>query len=229
MKIGIMQPYFFPYLGYWQLMNAVDKYIIYDDVAYIKQGWINRNFMLLNGQKYLFTVPVTDASSFKNINQLDIASKPDKLLRTIEQGYAKAPFFGDVYPLVQSVINYPEQNLAKYVVNSMHAVAKYLKIETELLLSSEMEKDNTLKGQDKVLHICQKMMASEYYNASGGQELYSREVFLNRGILLKFLKSKPVEYKQFKNDFIPWLSVLDVMMFNSITEIRSMLEQYELQ
>lgn len=228
MKLGIMQPYFFPYIGYWQLLNAVDTYVIYDDVAYIKQGWINRNRMLLNGKDFMFSLPLIEASSFKNINQIDIVAGSPKFLKSIEQAYAKAPYFHQVFPLVYSIINYEDHNLARYVTNSIHRVADYLHISTKLLVSSDIDKNNALKGQDKVLHISEMLGATQYYNAIGGQELYSKEDFSKRNISLVFLKTNPIVYKQFKNDFVPWLSILDVMMFNSVEEIQGMLNNYEL-
>jgi len=228
MKIGIMQPYFLPYIGYWQLMNAVDRYVIYDDVAYIKQGWINRNRMLLNGKEFLFSIPLAGASSFKNINEIAIALVKSRLLKTIAQGYAKAPFYDTVFPLIGDIINYEEQNLARYVTHSIRAVADYLGIKTELVLSSEIDKDSSLRAQDKVLDMCQTLGATEYFNAIGGQQLYSREEFLSAGIALRFLKTNPIVYQQFNNKFVPLLSILDVMMFNSVENISAMLVNYEL-
>jgi hypothetical protein len=228
MKLGIMQPYFLPYIGYWQLLNAVDTYVIYDDVAYIKQGWVNRNRMLVNGKDFLFSLPLIDASSFKNINQIDIMAANPKLLKTIEQAYAKAPYFKQVFPLVISIVNHADRNLAGYVTNSIGSVADYLQIRTKILVSSDIDKDNDLKGQEKVLHICEKLGATRYYNAVGGQELYSKEEFAWKNISLMFLKTNPITYKQFKNEFVPGLSILDVMMFNSVEEIQGLLNQYEL-
>jgi len=228
MKLGIMQPYFLPYIGYWQLLNAVDIYVIYDDVAYIKQGWINRNRMLLNGKEFLFSLSLADASSFKNINQIEIIDGNSKLLKTVEHAYAKAPYFKQIFPLMSCIVHHENRNLAEYVTYSIRAVADYLKIRTRLVMSSEIDKDNSLKGQEKVQNICERLNASHYYNAVGGRELYSKDFFSKKNITLQFLKTNPINYKQFRNDFVPWLSILDVMMFNSVEEIQEMLNQYEL-
>ena len=104
MKIAIMQPYFFPYLGYWQLMNIVDKFVIYDDVNYIKRGWINRNRILVEGKPFYIHVPVMKASQNKIINEMEVfvdSSLRKKELKTIELAYKKAPFFDSVYPLIK--------------------------------------------------------------------------------------------------------------------------------
>lgn len=228
MKLGIMQPYFLPYIGYWQLLNVVDKYVIYDDIAYIKQGWINRNRMLLNGKEFLFSISLADASSFKNINQIEIIPKKNKLLKTIEQAYKKAPFFTTVFPFIESIINHQERNLSQYVTHSIRTIAKYLRIQTQIVISSEIDKDNSLKAQDKVINICQKLSATEYFNTMGGQELYSKAAFMEKGIALVFLKTNICMYKQYKNEFVPGLSILDVMMFNSLDKIEAMLKNYEL-
>lgn len=231
MKVGIMQPYFLPYIGYWQLLSAVDKYVIYDDVNFIKGGWINRNRILLGSDVKYFNVPMIGASSFKQINQVLVntdAHLVDKNLRILEAAYKRAPLFETVYPLMKTILGYEGDNLAEYLTHSIKMICNYLKIDTELIISSEMEKDCSLKGQDKVMEICKKLGATEYYNAVGGQELYSFEAFAKQGIQLKFLKTDRVEYLQFGEDFQANLSILDVMMFNSAEQISEFLKCYDI-
>lgn len=230
-KIAIMQPYFFPYIGYWQLMNAVDEYVIYDDVNYIKNGWINRNNILLNGNKYLITLPLDKASPFQLINQVRITSNDNfkhKMLRTIEQAYKKAPYFDKIFPIIQTVIMEESCLISQALTKQFNLVNNYLGIKTKLLISSELKKDNELKSQDKVIHICKLLKGTNYINAIGGQELYSKEIFEKEGIKLNFIKTNEIIYPQFKNDFIPNLSIIDLMMFNSKEAIREMLDRYEL-
>lgn len=231
MKLGIMQPYFLPYIGYWQLLNAVDKYIIYDDVNYIKGGWINRNRILINKEVKYFTIKLNGASPNKLINEVEVSTDKiykKKMLKTVEENYKKAPFFNIVFPIIEEIIENDEKNLANYLKYSIEKICNYLEIKTELLLSSELEKDNSLRGKDKVISICKKMGATEYSNAIGGQELYSFEEFKENGIELKFLKTEEIIYKQFNNEFIPSLSILDVMMFNSKEKVKEFLENYTL-
>ena len=232
MKLAIMQPYFLPYLGYWQMLNAVDRFILYDDVNYIKNGWINRNNLLDNGKPHFFTLALDGASSFKLINETHINGSPEarnKVLSYIKNSYRKAPFFKEVFPLIESIVNYPETNIALLLENHFRLIADYLQIGTEILVSSHIDKDCSLKAQDKVLDICKKQGAEIYINAIGGTELYSREDFAAQGIKLQFIKMNPVEYQQFKNEFVPNLSILDVMMFNPVEKIREYLDSYELQ
>lgn len=231
MKIGIMQPYFFPYLGYWQTLNAVDKYVIYDDVNYIKNGWINRNNILLNGQKHLITLPLDGASPFLPINQIKITSKikeKEKILKTLEMAYKKAPYFNSVFPIIKDVIMTPSCLISDALIQQFRSVCQYLGIKTELIISSELKKDNSLKAQDKVIHICRLLGGTDYINAIGGQELYSFEDFAKNGINLHFMKTIFTPYKQFKNEFIQGLSMIDILMFNSPEQIRHMLNQYQL-
>lgn len=231
MKIGIMQPYFLPYIGYWQLLNAVDKYVIYDDVNYIKGGWINRNRILINKEAKYFNVKLNSASPNKLINEVEVSLDKiyqKKLLKTIEENYKKAPFFYEVFPVIQEIIENEETNLAKYLEYSIKEICSYLDIKTKILISSDLEKNNFLKGKDKVIEICKKLDGTEYYNAIGGQELYSFKEFKNNGIELKFLKTELIEYKQLKNQFIPNLSILDIMMFNSKEKIVEFLNNYTL-
>lgn len=231
MKLGIMQPYFFPYIGYWQLVNAVDTYVIHDDVNYIKGGWINRNNILLNGQAKLINLQIYKASQNKLINEIELLGDKifnNKLLKTIENWYKKAPYFDTAFPIIKDIIKQDEKNLAKYLTNSILILSDYLGINTKFIISSDMEKDNSLKGQERVIEICKKLNATEYINAIGGMELYSKDDFEAEGIKLKFLKTKEVRYKQFDNDFISNLSIIDVMMFNEPCKINKMLNDFEM-
>ncbi len=230
MKIGIMQPYFLPYIGYFQLLNAVDKYVIYDNIQYTKKGWINRNRILQNGKDLLITVPVEKDSDYLDIKDRLVSNGFDrqKLLNQIREAYRKAPHFDSVISLIENIINIDENNLFDYIYNSVKAVCEYLNIDTEIIISSTLDIDHSLKGQDKVISICKKLGATDYYNAIGGQELYNVEDFKKENIDLHFLSANPIEYKQLKNEFVPWLSILDVMMFNSVDEIKTILENYKL-
>ena len=231
MKIGIMQPYFFPYIGYWQLINAVDKYVIYDDVNYIKGGWINRNRILIKDEPSFINLKMNGSSPNKLIKEIHVSNDnrwKNKLLKSIELSYRKAPFFEMSFPIIEEIINHDEVNLSLYLENLIKRIAEYLEMNTEFVLSSNIEKDNSLKGQDKVIEICKSLGAKEYYNAIGGVELYSAENFNSYGIELKFLRTEYIEYKQFKNDFSPYLSIIDVMMFNSKEEIMNILDMYSL-
>ena len=228
MRLGIMQPYFFPYLGYWQLLANVDKYVVYDDVTYIKGGWINRNNVLINGQKNLLTMRLEKASSYTLIK--DIAIKDDfvKFLKTIEMGYKKAPFFEDIFRLLKDICQCPDKKLGQFLFNSHIKICEYLGIDTELILSSSFEKHTELKGKDKVISICKQLGADEYINAIGGQELYDKKEFEENGIRLNFLQANLREYRQLKNEFVAGLSIIDIMMFNSKEEIKEMLNDFKL-
>lgn len=228
MRLGIMQPYFFPYLGYWQLLANVDKYVVYDDVTYIKGGWINRNNFLINGQKNLLTMQLEKASSYTLIK--DIAIKDDfvKFLKTIEMGYKKAPFFEDIFRLLKDICQCPDKKLGQFLFNSHIKICEYLGIDTELILSSSFEKHVELKGKDKVISICKQLGADEYINAIGGQELYDKKEFAENGIRLNFLQANLREYRQLKNEFVAGLSIIDIMMFNSKEEIKEMLNDFNL-
>jgi len=231
MKLGIMQPYFFPYIGYWQLMNAVEKYVICDDVNFIKCGWVNRNKILINGEGRLINLQMHKASQNKFINQLEVQGNPiynKGLLKTLETCYKKAPHYEDVFPVIESIITLDEKNLARYLEFSIRRVCEYLSIDTDFIVSSTITKNNDLHGQDKVIEICKVLGADEYINAIGGQALYSPEDFAAQGIQLKFLKTGEIRYQQFKNEFVPNLSIIDVMMFNSLEEICELMDDYEL-
>jgi hypothetical protein len=226
-----MQPYFFPYIGYWQLIYAVDKYIIYDDVNFIKGGWINRNNILMNGEAKLVNIQMHNASPNKLINEVEVSDNyvyKGKLLKTLNYCYKKAPFFQDVFPVIENVIKQEEKNLAKYLECSIRQVCEYLSIDTNIVISSDINKSNDLRAQDKVIDICKIVGAHEYINAIGGEKLYSREAFSAYDIQLKFLKIGEVRYPQLNNEFVPNLSIIDVMMFNSLGEIKEILNNFTL-
>lgn len=228
MKLGIMQPYFFPYIGYWQLMNAVDEYVVYDDVTYIKGGWINRNNFLIGGQKKLFTISLSGAGSYTLIKDIEIKDDFSKFRKMIQMNYSKSPYFTFTMSLIDSAISFPERMLGKFLFNTHKLVAEYLDMKTKLRLSSEFEKNEKLTGKDKVIDICKRAGAGEYYNAIGGMELYDKNEFAAQGIGLHFVKPNLVPYKQFKNDFIPGLSIIDVLMFNPKERVKEMLSDFEL-
>ena len=229
--IGIMQPYFFPYIGYWQLMNAVDEYVVYDDVNYIKRGWINRNRILANGEPIFINVQLSKASQNKKINEIDIFDDPKavkKLCYALELSYKNAPYFNDVYPLLDNIFSKMNGNLAQFLFTSIKDVCEYLGITTKLVLSSQLEKDNSLDAEAKIIDICKRLSGDRYINAIGGQELYCREHFDEVGIKLNFLKTGDIVYPQYGNNYVPGLSIIDVMMFNSKDRIQELLNQYEL-
>jgi hypothetical protein len=200
-------------------------------VNYIKGGWINRNRILINGQSKMITLPLYNSSRNKLINEIEIMESPfnkQKILKSIQLCYMKAPYFSEVFQLIEKIINNDEMNLARYLESSIMEVCRYLSINTEIIISSSIDKNNNLKGQDKVIEICKKAGASEYFNAIGGVNLYSYRDFRAEGLKICFLRTGNIGYRQLKNEFVPNLSIIDVMMFNSADEIKKMLSQYEL-
>lgn len=233
MKIAVMQPYFMPYIGYFQLINAVDKFIIYDDVNYIKQGWINRNNILLNGQSYLFSIPLKNASSFKKINEIGInevlfSKWKEKFFKTLESAYKKAPFYEKTSFILKNLFENNNSKIGDLVYHSIIEICKYTGIDTSIEKTSTIYQNSELSKEERLVDICQKEGADTYINPFGGQELYNKEYFAKNDINLFFIKSHEVNYTQFNNNFVPWLSMIDILMFNSAEEINDMLDQFEL-
>jgi WbqC-like protein family len=231
MRLAIMQPYFLPYIGYLQLMNAVDKFVLYDDVNYINKGWINRNRLLVNGQEYLFTIPLKDASQNKLINEIYLSDDPKwrgKLLKTFEQAYKKAPFYLTAFAITEKIINLDAEKVSDWIAGSFEILIEHLGIQTQIIPSSTIYENTHLKGPERILNICQQEKADHYINPIGGTDLYDKSDFEQVGIQLNFLKSKPLIYSQFKNEFVPWLSIVDIMMFNDVPDIQNFLNEYEL-
>lgn len=232
MKLAIMQPYFFPYIGYFQLINSVDEFVIYDNIQFTKKGWINRNRILLNEKEHVITLPLKKDSDFLNVNQRFLSDDWPldrlKMLNRVVEAYRKAPQFEQVYPLFENCLTVEESNLFSFIHNSIKDILSYLSITTKMTVSSSIELDHKLKAEEKVLAICKAQKATTYINPIGGVELYCKEKFKLNEIKLHFQKSNPINYPQYKNEFVPWLSILDVLMFNSKEKVQSYLKDYQL-
>lgn len=234
MKLAIMQPYFCPYIGYFQLMKLVDKFVIYDNIQYTKKGWFNRNRILENGIDKMFTIPLKKDSDYLDVKERfladDYKTRNEKTLRIIKNSYSKALQFKNVFPLLEEIFRYNDKNLFNFIYHSVQLLNEYLSIDTEIIISSTISVDHVnLRGQDEVLAIVKKLNADEYINTIGGINLYDKRIFEKNNIQLQFIKTKSIEYKQLRNNFIPWLSIIDVMMFNSVDQINKMLDNYELE
>ena len=230
MRIAIMQPYFLPYIGYFQLINVVDKFIIYDNIKYTKKGWINRNRFLQNNKDVIFSIPLKKASDYVCVNERKISDSfnTTKILNQLSASYQKAPYYSTVYPTIKEIITYKEVNLFEYILHSIQVICNFLDIKTDIIISSTINIDHSLASQNKVLAICNNIKAKTYINTSGGKKLYKKDDFAQNNICLKFIESRPIEYKQFSNIFVPWLSIIDIMMFNTKNEIKNMLNQYKI-
>lgn len=228
MKTAIMQPYFFPYIGYWQLIRAADVFVIYDDVNYIKQGWINRNRILINGREHFLTLPLSKSGSFKQILEIEIAGGKEKLVKTVEQAYKKAAHFSQAFPVIHDILSDTTENLAEYLIQAIRKMARYLNLSAELIVSSQIEKTPGLKGKERVLDICKRLNTSTYVNAPGGRDLYSTDDFGPYGMQLRFLETQFSTYPQNAESFIPGLSIIDVMMNNPYERIQGMLHDFKL-
>lgn len=232
MKLGIMQPYFFPYIGYYQLVKEVDHFIFYDDVNFIKRGWINRTNIIGRERKQLITISLKQSSQNKLINEIEIADNQYKFLKTIEFTYKKATFFADIFPLIESCFVGSTQLISDISANSIRVVNDYLKLDTEFSTSSKTHNTSSLlKKEKRIIKICQDEEVKTYINPIGGMAIYSKDDFQKEGIEIKFLKSKDINYNQepiLKSGFEPNLSIIDVLMFNDIDTVRNYLNQFEL-
>ncbi|MDP1571632.1 MAG: WbqC family protein [Vicinamibacterales bacterium] len=227
MTLGIMQPYFLPYLGYWQLLARVDAFVVYDNIQYTKKGWINRNRYLRDGEPAWFTVPLKKASDYLDVREREVAPDFDraKLLRALASSYRTAPQFDAVFPLVERVVRAPKAHLFDYVHHSLIETAAFLGVATPIVVSSTVAIDHTLAAERRVLALCEAIGAEAYLNPVGGQALYSAAAFAARGVRLQFLRPQLREYPQCGRPFVPGLSILDVLMFNSRDTVREMLKE----
>jgi hypothetical protein len=187
----------------------------------------------MNQKEKMFSLRIKKDSDFLNVDDRYFASNKkevvDKTLRIIKQSYLKAPYFNIVFPILKKIFNYNEDNLFLFLFNSIDIIKKYLEINTEIVISSSLPINHKkLKGKEKVMALVHSIEGKEYINSAGGKKMYSKDEFKKNNIDLKFIESKAIEYKQFDNDFVPWLSIIDIMMFNSVLDIKSFLIHYKL-
>jgi hypothetical protein len=228
MSFAVMQPYLFPYLGYYQLVNAVDRFVFYDDVTFIKGGYINRNNILSNGKVQRFTIPVPGMSPNRLINTLKFDKNVKKTLKSIEQSYKKAPYFKLIFPLIESVLNDKNRNVEHVCAKSISLVFEYLGLKKSFCFSSELQYNRDLCAADKLIAMAYVLKSSDYINSPGGKLLYDKEYFSFNRVKLSFIEVNDYAYSQGSTDFIPHLSMIDVLMWNEIEEVKLMFNKYEL-
>ena len=246
--LAIMQPYFFPYIGYFQLIHAVDKYVLYDNINYIKNGWVNRNRLLeVHRQPVYITVPLIRQTSFQKMKEVEIDNtKPwrKQLLNMLYYNYRRSAYYDETYVFIEDIMNKSiyESSLSKLNCTLIKAICNYLDIKTSVNDNSEMyEKIEMVIGEmeeagdscgigrrtARIVEICRYEKAKIYINAIGGMELYSKEVFAKEGIELYFLKTLPYSYMQSTRKFHQHLSIIDVLMNCGKEETKRMLDKYE--
>ena len=232
MKVAILQPYLFPYIGYFQLVDAVDTFVFYDDVNFIKRGWINRNQILDKGKAVKFTVPLKKVSQNKLISETEITEEKKWLtqfFKTIEQNYKNAPYFNETFQLLKRVFEKDHSKIGALSMDSIREVSEYLQLKTQFEISSRnYSKSKGLSKVDRLIAICMEKGSDYYINPTGGKELYNKSNFKKEGITLSFIENELVSYTQFGNEFVSGLSIIDVLMFNSIQETKELISKYKL-
>ena len=233
MKTAIMQPYFCAYIGYYQLINSVDKFVICDNMQYTRRGWFNRNRILDNGTDRLFTIPLKKNKRFLNVNLRYLADNSIRerlrILKQIQSFYKKAPFVLQNYHIIEGLFLQENENLFDFIHFSVVELCTILNIKTQIILSSSLDIDHALKSQDRIIEMCKYLKTDIYINSMGGKKLYDKGIFKREGIDLKFIKAKKIEYAQFDHKFVPWLSIIDILMFNDIEQVKGYLNEYELE
>jgi len=225
-RLAIMQPYFLPYLGYFQLMSKVDSFVLYDDVNFINRGWINRNRIDIDGAAHMLTVPLRQASQNRRICDIAIGNDTawrDGMVKSIRQAYARASQFERVFPLIERVVQHPAENLADYLLHSLNCLRDHLGLKTEIIATSRRYGNADLRAQARIIDICLHEKADLYVNSIGGIELYDRACFEEKGLKLAFLTPSLQPHAQGGAGFMPGLSMVDVLMHNDAASIDAQL------
>lgn len=231
MKLAIMQPYFFPYISYWQLINAVDCFVILDDVNYIKRGWINRNRIICDEREHYIIKPVSNASQNRLICEthfVDDTHLADDLLRTICYAYRNAKYANQTNALLTEMMLDSETRVAKYLERQICKICSLLNIDTKIILASDFRTINHENGQSGILEICRYLDGNEYINPIGGINLYDKALFQNNNIELKFLKTDFAKIQKRIPLLYPDYSIIHLLMNCSLEEIQWMLGVFTL-
>jgi hypothetical protein len=234
MRVAIMQPYLFPYTPYFQLIHAVDCFVIFDTVQYIRRGWMHRNRIKLNGQEHLITFPTALAPRDTPIQEIvfseNAAKERERLLIKLAHAYGRATHWDQLEQLVAPLIAGLEQggSFVEFAERSLRSISGALRITTRFLRASDLIARASPQYQDYVLDICQALDANEYVNAPGGKDLYRAEAFAERGVALRFLHSELPPYPQQGGEFVPDLSVIDILANVKLEDIRDYLQRWRL-
>jgi WbqC-like protein family len=229
MIVSIMQPYFFPYIGYFQLIFHSDVFVFLDDVQYIKGGWINRNRILHDGGPRWLTRPVRKAAYHLAINQRYYQPGAARVLRRVEAAYGNAPHFAKVFPVVADLLSFPDANVAAFNINLLTRISALLAIRRRFIVSSAMVKDESLTGPRRVVDMCHRLGATHYVNPIGGAHLYRPPHFAAAGVTLSFLQPTVPNYPQFGQEPVRDLSIIDALMFNGDGAVVRLLRKYRLE
>ncbi len=231
-SVAIMQPYFFPYLGYFQLVHSSDAFICFDDVNFIKKGWIHRNQLIINGQSHLFSIPLIGASQNKKINQLELdnfSKWREGFLKMIRMSYGKCSEYNLVFPWLEKLLNQEHGLITELNYNSIVGVLEFLDINSsKVIKTSSIYNNADLVAQKRIIDICMQEKADVYINAIGGQNLYQKDAFNQCGMELCFLKSREINYPQKSDIFVPYMSILDVLFNVPMQEVKNLFNNYDL-
>lgn len=232
-KAVIMQPYFLPYLGYFQLFAAADVVLIYDDVQYTKQSWINRNRFYLNERIEYLSIDLERDSHEKKINERMIADKyfkysVSRYLKRMESNYRDACFYHDIMPLMTAILQQKERRLSMFLLHSIREIMDLLALKSNIMLASDLNIDPSLKSQQRVIEICKMIGADTYINPISGMGLYDDLDFSNAGIDLWFLRPEMPKHPPLKQSF-EHPSIIDLFMHNAPEQIRAALTIATLQ
>lgn len=229
MRLAANQPYFLPYIGYWQLIHAADVFLIGDDYSYRTRSWISRNRILLNGAPKYFGIEIREASCNRLCSELQMMEiNKKRKWDQLYDAYHRAPYFNEGMGLAEEILNCEKTVLSEFLEYSIRVICEYLGIDTPIMRTSDLEGNSLLRREHRIYDMCRRLGADTYVNAIGGTQLYDFKEFRERGIRLEFIKSDAISYRQYKEPFVGNLSILDVIMFNPVGEIRKMLDMYTL-
>lgn len=229
-----MQPYFFPYIGYWQLIHAVDLYVVADNVHYIKHHWINFNRILgEKDQPHYFGIEISHASCNHLISETKRVvnrKQAEYLCRVLKFYYSKAPYYNEAMEVIKPILLDEEPDLTRYLTNQLRVISKYLGIKTEIKLLSEVTPRWDCRAPEVIRRTCEHFGHTTFTSSINGNIYYTKDAFREMGVNLEFLvRNDDIRYKQRSDEFVPDLSIIDMMMYCSREELHDMLDRYHFE
>lgn len=215
--VVILQPGFMPWLGFFELMYQCDLFVFLDDVQYTKRDWRSRNKIKGPDGPIWLNVPVKTKSRFKQlIKNAEIDNSQNWIkrhLKTLKMAYSRAPYFDMFYPVLEEVYNSSWNLLCNIDLELIKLIMRELGLKRKLLRSSEMQIPFKDQADERIIEICKTCNATHFYNGAAGRAIYDSKHFKKYDIALEFQDYKHPAYHQQWGNFVPFLSIID-LIFN---------------
>jgi len=228
MNIAIMQPYFFPYIAYFQLINEVDTFVFYNDVQFRKNSWFHRNRIspYSSEEEFIYIgLKLKKHNSKSNINEITLDNGivwKKKFLKKLKFSYKFNSQLNSIYNYLEDILRNDVLTLSEFNIKTLKYVSNLLNIKDKVFINSNELGNSIYSGVERIVHTCKLLEADKYLNLIGGRDLYDKDYFSNNGIELKFLETKESPL------FNSYYSILDLLLKNKKETAVNHLKEFSL-